>query len=85
MREAERPAATGVSVVPLVRCATMIVANITGQGVDTRLRRSVIGFAVVLSALVALASLGAPGWTVGLLFVPLFFVSNMAYQGLFKT
>lgn len=61
------------------------VQNITDASVDLRMRRSVIGFAVILAALVAMATLDAPWWSVAFLSVPLFFVSNLAYQGLFKT
>ena len=63
----------------------MIVPNITPEGIDTRLRRAVLGIGLVLAALVTMASLGAPAWSVALLFVPLFAVVNVAYQGLFKT
>lgn len=61
------------------------VQNITDAGVDQRMQRSVMGFAVILAALVLMATLGAPWWSVTFLSVPLFFVSNLAYQGLFKT
>jgi uncharacterized protein (DUF983 family) len=61
------------------------VQNITADAVDNRLRRAVIGFTVVLALMVAWPSLSAPWWTLALLFVPLFFVVNLAYQGLFKT
>lgn len=63
----------------------MIVRNISAQSVDDRLRRAVLGFGLVLAALVTMAALGAPAWSVALLFVPLFGVVNVAYQGLFKT
>lgn len=63
----------------------MVASNITASGVDDRLRKSVLGVAVVLAVVVAMASLGAPAWSFALLFVPLFFVVNLAYQGLFKT
>ncbi len=58
--------------------------NITDAGVDQRMRRSVMGFAVILAALVAMASLGTPTWAVAILFLPLLGVANLAYQGLFK-
>lgn len=60
-------------------------SNITARSVDDRLRRAVLGIGVVLAALVAMTSLGAPAWSVALLFFPLLAVVNVAYQGLFKT
>lgn len=59
--------------------------NITASGVDSRLRGTVLGFGVLVAALVGLASVQAPLWAMSLLFVPAFFVSMMAYQSLFKT
>jgi hypothetical protein len=63
----------------------VVVRNITARGVDERLRRAVLGVGLVLAVLVAMASHQAPAWSYALLFVPLFLVANVAYQGLFKT
>lgn len=63
----------------------VMVGNICAEGIDTRLRRAVLGIGLVLAALVTLASLGAPAWSVAFLFVPLFAAVNVGYQGLFKT
>lgn len=59
--------------------------NICDSQVDTRLRGTVIGFGLLLAAVVGMASLGAPPWAMGFLLIPAFLVSLNAYQSLFRT
>ncbi len=60
-------------------------ANINEAGVDQRLKRSVYGVATTLIAMLLMAKLHAPWWSMTILFAPFFLTINLAFQALYKT
>jgi hypothetical protein len=63
----------------------MEIANISGTGIELRLRRSVYAFGATLALAVLLRGIGASAWAYAALIVPFLGVFFLVYQGLFKT
>ena len=61
------------------------LANISELGVNSRLKRAVIGVGITLVAMILLVTLHAPRFAIALLFIPFFVTINLAFQALFKT